>query len=515
MQRYVVEYTINTGLHGAPFFKRGRYLLVLCAAACASFGLWECQKTFKTFLMYNVKTKVQQKDIEKTGMYLPAITFASAQQLQRTTAAGTRPLIMMMYTAAAGMPMERALEWEKTCYNPSITPIFATMETIMANYTYPELMQMGQIDSGYAVRQCSQNMKSFDCSRQFLNRLLDASFGFTFNPDPSVTEAYPLAERLPGKSAVFARAYGTTGPARMNFTSYLSGRRAGVQFVMRVDENDYCGALLGGQTGIMAVVHDPSAEPILLAKAYVMLGPGFVHNVALHMKKTERKTEFLGYCKSRLFLKYYNDTVDYVSKDKYIVNCLTDVIITRCNCIPYYAPPKTGVLMLGTVGNGYNADGGKLFACMSASTSCQLEQEKSELSLNGKCFHSMPKPCEETKFTTQVTSSILASPNNYKSLRRLMPLPGYPIANLSQFRQTFIIANFYMGSSTYLVATEQLAMTWVDLMNSLGGAVGMSVGMSLITLLEMSLFLLSSIRLQLNRLYNWQPPTFVRFRYFG
>lgn len=506
-RKFVANFTQNTGFHGISFFGARKYIASIWVLTCAGFGLWECQKTITSYLEFNVQTTVVRKEADRGVIPFPAITFCSNNGFIKSAVGGTQSLLINSYASIGGMNTREAIKWSNTCFNSSLPNQISEhgdgpiTENLLIRFPggFPAAMRMSQIDSEKSILNCTQSGRTFDCSRQFLNKGTDFGFCFTFNGAASIANSYPLEGKpcdvsffLNGSTVhIYAanascpddliRAYGTTSEERVIFKSVFSGPLSGIRFQLLSNESEYCTATSGAQTGFVAIVHDLDAEPILMTKHYLMLSPGYSHNIGMKVKRTVRLTEKFGYCKSHLFLKFYNETVAYTSKDKYIVDCLTSQILKKCGCLPYYAPPKSlFVLSL------------QVMFCNYPQTICQLEQERVELSTNGECFHRMPVPCLETQITTQMTSSLYGSHNNLQWLKRRYVNASR--MDLSQFRRNYFSANFYMRTSTYVIATQKVAMTWVDLMNSLGGAVGMAVGMSLITITELlSLAVLKSI----------------------
>lgn len=463
--RFVSKFRENWTTHGFNAFAKQKYFLFFCAICCVTLGVWECQNTLTAYLSYSVETTVKRIEVGKEGIPFPAITFCSNSGYSRNSVGGNQPLIISGYTAS-GMSINEALKWSQSCYSSRIESLDNDK---LFSLGFTRTMKWAQIDSDKSVLGCYYNQKEFNCSRQFLNKLTDAGFCFTINSEPEITDAYSLETKSVG-------AYGTSGSERLNFVSHLSGPKTGLQIDFISNTSDYCAMFLGAQTGFLAVVHNPESEPFIFTKSLLILSPGYYHNVGLRVHKKQRNTEAMGYCKSHLYLFTFNKTVAYKSSDKYIIDCITQILIKKCHCFPYYAPPKTNLILTDPT----------IQPCTGESAICQQIQEKIELSIKGYCYKSLPLPCSESKILVQLTSSIYPSANQFSTLKR-----KYKYAEnmtLHEFRLDFFSVNFFMVSSHYQVAFESLAMTWVDLMNSLGGAIGMAVGMSILSVFELFLY---------------------------
>jgi len=62
--------------------------------------------------------------------------------------------------------------------------------------------------------------------------------------------------------------------------------------------------------------------------------------------------------------------------------------------------------------------------------------------------------------------------------------------SLEEFQQNFLSVNFFFESSQFTLVTETIKMTWVDLMNQVGGAMGMTLGLSLVGITELLIWLI-------------------------
>ncbi len=55
---------------------------------------------------------------------------------------------------------------------------------------------------------------------------------------------------------------------------------------------------------------------------------------------------------------------------------------------------------------------------------------------------------------------------------------------MKEFRQNFLSVNFYMKDNYIILIQEYPKMTWIDLLNQSGGTLGMCLGMSLLSIVE-------------------------------
>jgi hypothetical protein len=105
----------------------------------------------------------------------------------------------------------------------------------------------------------------------------------------------------------------------------------------------------------------------------------------------------------------------------------------------------------------------------------------------GKCAGTMcPLECDSYEYNTQVTSLDYPSIEFYKLLEINKTQSKYNIdlSTYDLYKQYFYSLNFYYSSTIYTYVSESPQMTFVSLLSALGGSLGMFVGLSVFSLLE-------------------------------
>lgn len=343
------------------------------------------------------------------------------------------------------------------------------------------MLQRSMVDSANAVKQCQWQQKEIDCGRLFVNKPTDSGLCFTFNPALELLVAYRLRNSSDDKESWNGKtAYGTSVNESTVFISFETGLSSGLSLVLLSNSSDYCGSVQE-RAGFTAVVHDRSAEPLLQMSKDIRLSPGFIANVAMTLQKTERQTESFGYCKSSLYLRMYKAVVPYTSSDFYTQNCLSEGILLRCGCLPFYTPrtnnfiyeefpeiigPQNRSISIPTCGLSGSLD----------ELNCQTSVENNLLHRESICYRFRPKPCRETNIRTETSFTKFPSARMLSNWNRRF---GTHYA-LDQFRLNFVVVNFFYHDYEYTQLGEKIKMTWVDLMNQIGGAAGMTLGISIV-----------------------------------
>jgi amiloride-sensitive sodium channel subunit alpha/amiloride-sensitive sodium channel subunit gamma len=105
----------------------------------------------------------------------------------------------------------------------------------------------------------------------------------------------------------------------------------------------------------------------------------------------------------------------------------------------------------------------------------------------GKCEEKVcPLECDSYEYDTHVTSLDYPSKEFYKLLQINETQSKYNVdlSTYDLFRQYYYSLNFYYSSTVYTYVSESPQMTFVDLLSALGGSLGMFVGLSVFSLLE-------------------------------
>lgn len=108
---------------------------------------------------------------------------------------------------------------------------------------------------------------------------------------------------------------------------------------------------------------------------------------------------------------------------------------------------------------------------------------KQEYTVDHKCSAKIPVPCHETKIAAQAVIAAYPSPSQLPSLLRQFKLNA--TMSIEEFRQNFLSVTFYMIERKLTYIQVDRKMTWVDLLNQFGGTIGMCLGMSIMSLLEL------------------------------
>ncbi|XP_067667604.1 acid-sensing ion channel 1A-like [Haliotis asinina] len=234
-----------------------------------------------------------------------------------------------------------------------------------------------------------------------------------------------------------------------------SGRAYGLRLLLNVQEEEYTRShdgYLG--TGFMVAVHAPEVIPIM-SEMGMAVAPGSQHFVGIGVKEVTAQEGVSGCGKKPL--KYI--TRNY-SREACKMECEMAFIISMCKCKDYTNPSDDFELC-----NPEQFQG------------CYIPEKAKYLQSDTGCEAGCPEPCSYTRFTTQHSSAPLT--RNY--------ITAYTKAKgktEEYWRRNLVILEMYMSSMTYEHIEKQLEYEILDLFCDIGGALGLLLGASLLTVLE-------------------------------
>ncbi|XP_067667606.1 acid-sensing ion channel 1A-like [Haliotis asinina] len=239
-----------------------------------------------------------------------------------------------------------------------------------------------------------------------------------------------------------------------------SGRAHGLRLLLNAQEEEYTRSHEGYLgTGFMVAVHAPEVIPIM-SEMGMAVAPGSQHFVGIGVKKVKAH-EGVGDCGDRVLKHFTGNYSRHACKQ----DCEVDFIVSMCNCRAY-ANQSVDVTV-----------------CTAQQfQECYIPAKARYLQTDTGCKAGCPEPCSYTRFTTQHSSAPLT--RNY--------ITAYTKAKgqtEEYWRRNLVILEMYMSSMTYEHIEKQLEYGVLDLFCDIGGALGLLLGASLLTVLEVFDFL--------------------------
>ncbi|XP_069171445.1 uncharacterized protein [Procambarus clarkii] len=243
------------------------------------------------------------------------------------------------------------------------------------------------------------------------------------------------------------------------------GPSNGLRLTINIQQNNYV-ALLSQEIGLRMIVHSPYQLPFPEDEGF-NVSPGNSINVVVTTKKLEKVGEPHGDCKlkgkSQIFKEYSSLRCKKI--------CIERHFWIMCGCYVGKSPV-------------YDIKG-----LIKPNNSCSLINAKEKLCMDKVMFLYQqqllncicPQACKETVYESRVT---LAEENRpfYNIIQKLL---NRTLGDSLCSKKTGLVRiHLYLDSLTYEIIRESPAYTWDTLVSNVGGALGLFIGMSLITIVE-------------------------------
>ncbi|XP_030838779.1 acid-sensing ion channel 1 isoform X3 [Strongylocentrotus purpuratus] len=242
------------------------------------------------------------------------------------------------------------------------------------------------------------------------------------------------------------------------------GRAFGMTLVLNTEQDEYYyNSYLNDATGFIIQLLDQDEVPQVLEQGFDV-GPGTLTSVAILATQHIYEKPPYGVCgekKEKFYEKY--------SQPKCDLECMTDFVVGECGCRTAYMP-----------GNATVCDPIAIATC----TQYIVEHRHGELD-NCTC----PIECEKKTFSASLSSA--KYPSNFRANlfeeylnESVLNFPSLKRADSSFIKDNFVAVDLFFSSLGTNVITQQASYTIVSFMCDAGGAMGLWIGGSLLTLYE-------------------------------
>ncbi|XP_047502615.1 acid-sensing ion channel 2-like [Penaeus chinensis] len=248
-----------------------------------------------------------------------------------------------------------------------------------------------------------------------------------------------------------------------NSSKVQTTKRAGPKTGLKVALDVQMGvALLTPEVGVRVIVHDPYLLPALDEEGF-SIGPG-ASSVAVKRTKYVRLGEPHGVCANDYG---FNHPYKY-SRKLCKQLCVEREFRERCGC---YIGQNPLYDSLQTVPERRCSSVDRIEGLCIASVTKSIEEDT--------ILCDCPLPCSEMKYDTQVTTS--KTNNVYYNI---LSQTRKPLKSICTNDSQMVSLLVYLDSKSYQVTEESPAYSWDTLLSNIGGSLGLFVGVSLISILE-------------------------------
>ncbi|XP_060580389.1 FMRFamide-activated amiloride-sensitive sodium channel-like [Ruditapes philippinarum] len=265
------------------------------------------------------------------------------------------------------------------------------------------------------------------------------------------------------------------------FQSWRSGPESGIKLTLNLEIDEYVERFSSGY-GVRIVFHEPGTYPMPVEEG-LTISAGFETSIGLRAINVTRLGEPYGHCTvqgGEMFRKKYNLTY---SKTACLEFCRIENVIKTCNCLPIDAPDLNF--------------GKYLDVCRHQDEVCTFEVELmfENGSLNCDCIN----PCSEFVYGKTISGRLWPHKDYLEKIlmkdicsKKLTSLetPCRQINNDSEkfhydrYRNNFVKVVIYFEDLNYQKITEEPFYTTVRFICDIGGAMGLFIGVSVLSMFE-------------------------------
>lgn len=362
------------------------------------------------------------------------------------------------------------------------------------------IMNLISFTSKSSVLKCWWANKPIECDTIMYDHFTDNGMCFTINPSINDNEMYTsrsitlytqtnnielMASRLKFTNLkvnhLFLGLFGNinyTGIKNNFLQSEVSGPKMGIKFLLNCEQSEYCTDFKDYEgAGFKGFIHDQTDVSVVQEMATLNFSPGYSYDVIIKPTVYQRRTEHLGKCLSQV--KYAKNDL----KGKYMNSacnllCYFKYIWDKCNCLQSAMSSRQDImakiLELSNITKLRICEGSEDLKSVSLATYYFHNSESQKV-----CTHCLPQ-CTQTMYSQSVTQKSFPSKTMMKFLKYLTT--DQTVQN--NLRKNYILVNIYFESKNMPIVVESQAYTLLDLLNNIGGGLGLFLGMSLVSTFE-------------------------------
>ncbi|GFR91637.1 degenerin mec-10 [Elysia marginata] len=441
----ILEFGENTSMHGLSRAMADRPLWrrLIWAALVIGFVVWATYNTtqiISDFQGHPVMTSVSNEYQGK--LQFPAVTICNMNRLKEHKIPAN-VLNFVQYYSSVGVP---------------VNELNRLVSLFMRNFTKKSQREMGnQLDE--MLYSCTFGTEPCDV------------FNFTYIYNLRYGNCYTFASHQ--------------FPHRDEWVARRAGPEHGLSLELDVRYDEYM--VSSPVAGVKIVIHDKGEVPFP-EDGGVVAGTGLYTSIGIRKSKIKRLPDPYGDCIQEVDASNTHKNLFAKSGFKYSLNaclksCFQVHIYKACNCCDPSLPCDSYALQSGA---GRLATGGTIEYCNITShvTGPCLDYQANQFADNKLgCAQFCPPPCEESTFSTSVS---LGKWPTHKYWNVLMYHEGHQSSDIGieYAGVTLLKVDIYFDSLSLEKVESQPAYSWNKLLGDIGGQLGLMLGFSILTAVE-------------------------------
>ncbi|XP_030833219.1 degenerin deg-1 [Strongylocentrotus purpuratus] len=298
----------------------------------------------------------------------------------------------------------------------------------------------------------------------------------TFDTQPCSYKNFTVIQNVNyGNCFVFNNAHKLNRSTTINTTR--TGSQYGLHLTLMVEQPEYIG-ILSPDSGVKVAINDPRIHAFPEDDGF-MAAPGIATSIGLKKTTITRLPKPFGDCKSDESSEYYEPEKYDFNRRSCMKLCLQKIMKQNCSCI-------TDILI----------DGDMCGAIDKEQVKCRSLVLREFLKNNLGCQCS--NPCSETLFNPTISTSrwpgVRYEAHMYHRLANISAKAAKILTNAEQSRNNLVRLRVFFEELNFEEVQESPLITVEALFGGVGGLMGLYVGMSFISLMEILVFIMELLR---------------------
>ncbi|XP_071496689.1 uncharacterized protein [Diadema antillarum] len=260
-------------------------------------------------------------------------------------------------------------------------------------------------------------------------------------------------------------------------TTSKSGSTYGLHMTLFIEQPEYVG-LFSQETGVRVTIHHPSVTPYP-EDVGITAPTGQATSIGIRQNFIERLPEPHGNCTHDGSDTQFQDEFYSYSTLACKKQCVLDEMWDRCGCV-----------------NDIVGDQNKCSYLNSTEQKCRQLIES--LNNDGKLECYCPSPCSETVYVYSASGSLWPSERYeehlYSRVSESNEIAARILQNVETTRKNLARVRIYFEELNFQSIVQTKAYTFVSFLSSVGGLLGLYIGFSVVTLVEIILLFLEFLK---------------------
>ncbi|GFR99829.1 acid-sensing ion channel 1, partial [Elysia marginata] len=278
-------------------------------------------------------------------------------------------------------------------------------------------------------------------------------------------------------------------------TTLKTGPLNGLRLELNIQADEYLPSSNVG--GIKVLIHDNKEYPFP-EDGSLVVAPGFYTAISVRKMKTKRLSSPYGNCIDSAV----NTTKNLFSEGGFIYSrngcqksCFQEYVYRTCSCCDSGFPCVGAALEKAT---GKRVPGGVRWCNSTLATDLNCMENANFLFTENKlgCSDRCPPACEQSTFKTSVSTAKIPTRASFDTTVEHIKYNG-KAGNISDFNafltNSYILLEIYYETFNVEMVVSEPAYTWSKVLGDIGGQLGLFLGFSLLTALEILEFVFADL----------------------